>query len=185
MSGPAPRRASRPSEPDLVRAARDHLAGLGYTVWADPDGHDYFDLVARKGEEVGLVEAKVADARTVVAQALRRRAWGDWTAVVVAGRRGAAGIVARTDGTRAAPIGVWWVDAGCVRELRPARPWVPPGGEDPFAELRARFRRVLDALASGDLPGGASWDGVGRAIRAASGGRGFAEWRLDEPTREP
>jgi hypothetical protein len=174
------RRAPRPSERSIVEAARAHLVGLGYRVWVDPDGHDYFDLVARRGDEVGLVEAKVSDARAVLTQALRRRAWGDWTAVVVATERLARGIVERSDGTRAAPVGVWWTGPGTVTVLRPARAWSPPGSDDPFADLRVRFRRVLDALESGEIPSGIPWDGVLREIRRASGGRSFAEWRLDE-----
>jgi hypothetical protein len=176
------RRTPRPSERSIVEVARTHLAGLGYRVWVDPDGHDYFDLVARRGDEVGLVEAKVSDARTVLTQALRRRAWGDWTSVVVSTERLARGIVERSDATRAAPVGVWWTRDGSVEILRPARPWVEAGTDDPFAELRVRFRRVLDALESGEIPAGIPWEGVLREIRRASGGRSFAEWRLDEPT---
>jgi hypothetical protein len=166
-----------------VEWTRAHLVGLGYRVWVDPDGHDYFDLVARRGNEVGLIEAKVSDARTVLGQALRRRAWGDWTAVVVSTERIGKGIVARSVGTRAEPVGVWWAHDGPVEVLRPARPWVAPGASDPFAELRTRFRGVLDALEAGDLPAGIPWDGVLREVRRASGGRSFAEWRLDEPGR--
>jgi hypothetical protein len=175
-------RTARPSERSIVEVTRAHLTGLGYRVWVDPDGHDYFDLVARRGDEVGLVEAKVSDPRTVLTQALRRRAWGDWTAVVVSTDRIARGIVSRSGGTRAAPVGVWYARDGRVEVLRPARPWAVPGWDDPFADLRDRFRRVLDALESGELPPGVPWDGVLREVRRASGGRSFAEWRLDEPT---
>jgi len=182
MTPVARARAPRPSERSIVEVAREHLERLGYRVWVDPDGHDYFDLVARRDAEVGLVEAKVSDARAVLTQALRRRAWGDWTAVVVPTERIARGIATRTDGTRAAPVGVWWTHDGTVEVLRPARPWAAPTADDPFAELRARFRRVLDQLESGELPVGVPWDGVLREIRRSSGGRSFAEWRLDEPT---
>jgi hypothetical protein len=175
------RPGSRAPERRLVDAARNHLGALGYRTWANPDGHDYFDLVARRGDEVGLVEAKVANTREVLAQALRRRGWGDWTAVVIASERSANGLVRRTTGTRAASVGVWWVDAGTVRVVREPRPWATPGAEDPFAELRRRFRQILDALDEGTIPGGVPWDGVVRQVRRASGGRGFAEWRLDEP----
>jgi hypothetical protein len=174
-------RAPRPSERSIVEVARAHLEALGYRVWVDPDGHDYFDLVARRGDEVGLVEAKVSDARTVLTQALQRRAWGDWTAVVVSTERIAQGIATRSGGTRAAPVGVWWTDGTKVEVLRSARPWSAPPGDDPFAALRARFRRVLDQLESGEIPEGVPWEGVLREIRRSSGGRGFAEWRLDEP----
>ena len=172
---------SRPPEAELVERARIYLEERGYRVRVDPDGNDYFDLVARRGDEVGLVEAKVGDARAVLAQALKRRGWGDWTAVLLGSVRAAERLAARTRGTRAAPVGVWSFRDGALAVLREAQPWVAPGAPDPFAELRARFRRILDALDSGELPADARWDGVVREVRRASGGRGFAEWRLDEP----
>jgi hypothetical protein len=172
---------SRPPEAELVERARIYLEERGYRVRVDPDGNDYFDLVARRGDEVGLVEAKVGDARAVLAQALKRRGWGDWTAVLLGSVRAAERLAARTSGTRAAPVGVWSFRDGALAVLREARPGVAPGAPDPFAELRARFRRILDALDSGELPADARWDGVVREVRRASGGRGFAEWRLDEP----
>jgi len=175
---PGPRR--RPSEREVVEVVVAHLTSLGYRVRADPDGTDYFDVVARRGDEIGLVEAKVADARTVLGQALKRRAWGDWCAVVLAGEVSARRLAARTAGSRAEPVGVWFVRGSTVEVVRPPRPWVAPGAPDPFAPLRARFRAILDALESGDLPTGVPWDGVVREVRRASGGRGFAEWRLDE-----
>jgi hypothetical protein len=167
-------------ESAIVEAARRHLEGTGFRVWVDPDGHDYFDLVARRGLEVGLVEAKVAAPAAVLRQALRRRVWGDWTAVVLASERSARRLDERTRTERSAPVGVWCSDGREVRIVRPARPWVAPGVEDPYAPLRQRFRRVLDALESGELPPGVPWDGVLGEIRRASGGRGFSEWRLDE-----
>ncbi|MGC2205510.1 MAG: hypothetical protein WA719_06260, partial [Thermoplasmata archaeon] len=108
MTAPDPGRATRPRETELVAAARRYLESEGYRVWVDPDGRDYFDLVARRGREVGLVEAKVAHSRAVFAQALRRRVWGDWVAVVVSSERSAKALAARTAGRRAAPVGVWW-----------------------------------------------------------------------------
>jgi hypothetical protein len=174
-------RNPRPTERAIVEVTRAHLEALGYRVWADPDGHDYFDLVARRGEEIGLVEAKVAAPRAVLAQALRRRVWGNWTAVVVASERTATGLERRTEGTRAAPVGLWWVEGNALRVRRAPTSWVLPGADDPFAPLRDRFRNILDALEAGEIPAGIPWDGVVREIRRASGGRGFAEWRLDEP----
>ncbi len=179
------RRAPRASEAEVVRAAAAHLERLGYRVRIDVDGTDYFDLIAQRGEEVGLVEAKVADARTVLAQALRRRGWGDWTAVVLGSERAAERLAARTARTRAGPIGIWSFGGGRVRVVRPARPWVESGADDPFAELRARFRRVLGALEDGSIPAGIRWDGLVREIRRSSGGRGFSEWRLDETPSPP
>jgi len=176
------RPAPRTPEADLVRSAARYLEGLGYRVRVDPDGNDYFDLVARRGEEVGLVEAKVGDARAVLAQALKRRGWGDWTAVLLGSPRAAERLCERTRGTRAEPVGIWSFRDARVTVLREARPWVAPGVPDPFAGLRERFRRILDALDSGELPADARWDGVLREVRRASGGRGFGEWRLDEPS---
>ncbi len=166
----------------MVDAARRHLEAEGYRVWVDPDGQDYFDIVARRGREVGLVEAKVSGTRAVLAQALRRRAWGNWVAVVLASERAARNLDARTVRSRASPVGVWYATGRTVTVVRPARPWTSDGAPDPFAGLRARFARILDALESGELPGSTPWDGVFREVRRASGGRGFAEWRLDEPT---
>ena len=182
MSVPGRRQGHRPRESEIVAAARGHLEGLGYRVWVNPDGRDYFDLVARRGREVGLVEAKVAGTTQVLAQALRRRAWGDWVAVVLATERAAWRLADRTARTRAAPIGVWWARRGTgVTVVRDARAWPSSGPDDPFAPLRARFHRLLDRLESGDVPGSLAWDGVAREVRRASGGRGFGEWRLDEP----
>jgi hypothetical protein len=176
----------RPSERSIVEATARHLEALGYRTRIDPDGTDYFDLVARRGDEIGLVEAKVANSRAVLTQALVRRAWGDWVAVVIASRRSALALAERSAGTRAEPVGVWWCDGGGVEVVRAARPWTTEGVEDPFAPLRARFRGVLDALDRGDVPEGLSWSGVPRTVRRASGGRSFREWRLDEPVgREP
>lgn len=165
----------------MVRIAAAHLESLGYRVRIDPDGSDYFDLVARRGEEVGLVEAKVAAPRAVLTQALKRRGWGDWTAVVLASPVSAERLARRTAGTRAEPVGVWSIESGQVRVHREAAPWVIAGVSDPYAGLRQRFRAVLDALDAGELPDGVRWDGVVREVRRASSGRGFSEWRLDEP----
>ncbi len=134
-------RTPRPTEHALVEEGVRYLAEQGYRTWVNPDGSDYFDLVGRKGNEVGLVEAKVADPRTVLAQALTRRVWGDWVAVLVGSKRSAEALEARTRSTRAAPVGVWTIEDGRVHALRPARPWVVSGETDPYAELRERFRR--------------------------------------------
>jgi hypothetical protein len=179
VTPPTPRGPPRPRETEIVAAARRHLEALGYRVWVNIDGRDYFDLVARRGAEVGLVEAKVGSSRVVLTQALRRRAWGNWVAVVVSSERGAWRLAHRTSGSRAAAVGVWWARRGTgVTVLRAARPW---GADAPFADVRARFARILDALESGALPESIPWDGVVREVRRASGGRGFKEWRLDEP----
>jgi len=181
VSRAAASRAPRVSEREVVRTAATFLEQQGYRVYPNPDSTDYFDLVARRGDEVGLVEAKVSGSRAVLVQALKRRAWGDWVAVVLPSETAAERLAERTDGTRAARVGVWATHEGGVRVVRPAGPWVRPGEEDPFSDLRARFRSVLDRIDSGELPPDVRWAGVVRAVRRASGGRGFAEWRLDEP----
>ena len=179
----APRpRARRVRESEVVRAAARFLEGRGYRVYPNIDAADYFDLVARRGDEVGLVEAKVSGSREVLVQALKRRAWGSWGAVVLPSATSAERLAQRTVGTRAARVGVWVADPdGKVRVVREAEPWVRPGDADPFAELRDRFRSILDRIDSGEIPADLPWDGVVRTVRRASSGRSFAEWRLDEP----
>ncbi len=176
--GPGPPSPGTP-ERDLVRRVARHLETTGYRVLIDPDGSDYFDLVARRGDEVGLVEAKVGNARAVLQQALRRRAWADWCAVVLPSARSAERLARRTDASRAAPVGVWSVGTESLRVHRAAAPWAPVGADDPYAELRGRFRRWLDLVE--ELGPAIRWESVAGAARRASGGRGFAEWRLDEP----
>lgn len=181
MSPSRGRRTVRPSEREVVGTAARFLEQQGYRVYPNPDATDYFDLVARRGNEVGLVEAKVSGGRAVLAQALKRRAWGDWVAVVLPSEKAAERLAARTERTRAARVGVWVAREGSVRVVRAAGPWVRSGDEDPFSDLRERFRTVLDRVDSGELPADVRWAGVVGSVRRASGGRGFKEWRLDEP----
>ncbi len=169
------------SERELVGVLASWFRSRGWKAYIDPDGGSYFDLVVRRQEEVGLVEAKVGEGRRVVRQALERRIWGDWAAVAVLPPRTAAGVAARTAVSRAASLGVLTLEEGAVRELRAARPWAVPAEPDPFAPLRSRFRGVLDALDRGELPEGPRWSDVVREVHRASNGRGFGEWRLDEP----
>src|SRR5208282_6635002 len=107
VSRPAVAPRPRISEREVVATAAAYLQGLGFRVYPNPDSTDYFDLVARRGNEVGLVEAKVSGSRAVLVQALKRRAWGDWVAVVLPSEKAAERLVARTDGTRASRVGVW------------------------------------------------------------------------------
>jgi len=167
------------SEAELVAVVARHLARDGYRTYVDPDGSDYFDLVVRRDGEVGLIEAKLNRPRDLLVQALRRRPWGDWVAVVVPSARTADRLAASTAGRRADPVGIWVLDGDAVRIVRPARRF--PAGDDPFAAHRARFREVLDRIDRGEIPEGIPWDGLGGELRRASGGRGFREWRLDEP----
>jgi hypothetical protein len=178
-------RSRRPPEREILEVAAAHLRSEGFRTYRDVDGTDYFDLVARRGEEVGLIEGKVADARTVIVQALRRRAWGNWVAVVLGSRTSATRLERRTAATRAAPVGIWAVEHGALTVLRPAAAWAAPGEDDPFRELRLRFRRILDAVDRGEIPAGVRWSDVNREVRRAAGGRRFAEWRLDEGRSRP
>jgi hypothetical protein len=177
---PSAKKRPRIAEREVVRVAAEYLEQRGYRVYPNPDTADYFDLVARRGDEVGLVEAKVSGSRAVLVQALKRRAWGDWVAVVLPSETAAKRLALRTNGTRASRVGVWSTGRGRVTVVRPAEPWVRPGENDPFSELRRRFRTVLDRIDSGEIPKDVPWGGIVRVVRQASGGRSFAEWRLDE-----
>jgi len=177
-------RSPVPAEAELVKLVARFLSDRGYRVLVDPDGTNYFDVVAQRGDEVGLVEVKVRDARGVLAQALRRRGWGDWSAVALGSERAATRLASRTSGTRVAPVGIWSVGPTTVRVHREAKPWARPGREDPFSPLRERFRRWLVLVGSVHPTGSVRWEGIPAAVRRASGGRGFAEWRLDE-TSDP
>ena len=178
---------SRPrSEAELVAATARHLEERGYRVYVDPDGSNYFDLACRRDDDVGLVEAKLGNPTQLLNQALRRRAWAGWVAVVVPSPRTAATIVRASAGRRAEPVGVWCLARGAVSVVRPARSFVPStADDDPFAAHRALFRTTLDRIDAGELPAGLRWDGLFGALRRASGGRKFAEWRLDEPAPDP
>src|SRR5580700_8943723 len=104
-------------ETELVEPVRRYLEALGYRVFVNPDGADYFDVVVRRGTEVGLVELKVADWPKVLAQALRRRGWGDWVAVVLPRRSLAQRVVGRPTAPRGGRVGVWYLSAGSVEVL--------------------------------------------------------------------
>lgn len=168
------------SEAELVRAVAAHLERDGWRTYIDPDGSDYFDLVVRRGAEVGLVEAKLGRPAALLVQAIRRRPWGDWVAVVVPSPRTARRLIESTGGKRTDPVGVWVLEGERLTVLRAARPFRREGAPDPFAAHRDRFRAVLDRIDSGEQPAGIAWDGLGSELRRASGGRGFREWRLDE-----
>ncbi len=169
------------SEHELAGPVRRHLEALGYRVWIDPDGRDYFDVVAKRNEEVGLVELKLADGPRVFAQALRRRAWGDWVAVAVASERSAERLMRVRTTPLARRVGIWLVRDDTVDVRRGSQPW--SGSDGPYEEERRGFRAVLDRLASGEIPAGAKWGGIGRMVRRASAGRGFAEYTIEELTR--
>jgi hypothetical protein len=170
----------RPRERELLATAARWFEGLGYRCYPDPDGTDYFDLAVRRASEVGLIEGKVGRPAVVLGQALRRRAWGDWVAVAVDSPRGAERLARTTTGRRAESVGVYAVAGDRLTEVRRPRPAAP---DDPFSPCRERFRRLLDDLDAGVRPPGVRWSDVLAEVRRASGGRRFAEWRLDEPFR--
>jgi hypothetical protein len=169
----------RPSERELLEAVAAEFRDRGYRTYLDPDGTDYFDLAVRRNDEVGLIEGKVGSPSAVLGQALRRRPWADWVAVVLGSERSGSRLAARTSGRRASVVGIWSYEGGLLRELRaPARGHAEP--PDPFGATRARFRQHLLDLDRGTLPPGVRWSSVASEVRRASGGRGFSEWRLDE-----
>jgi hypothetical protein len=170
----------RPAERELLETVAAELRGRGYRAYVDPDGTDYFDLAVIRGEEVGLVEGKVGRPAEVLGQALRRRPWADWVAVVVPSEVTARRLVARTAGVRARAVGVWAAGGGRARELRSAVPFSSGLGADPFGATRGLLRKHLVALGTGEIPPAVRWSGVLAAVGRASAGRGFAEWRLDE-----
>jgi hypothetical protein len=163
----------------MVDPVRRHLESLGYRVFVNPDGADYFDVVVRRGSEVGLVELKVADWKTVVTQALRRRGWGDWVAVVLPRRSLAEKAVARRTAPRGTRVGVWYLANDAVEILRPATPFVLEGEVDPFPDPK---RWLLERLAIADGAGVAEpvTCSVPDAGRVGARRRSSREWRLDE-----
>ncbi len=176
-----------PGRPEraILEALAGELRRRAWQVVLDPDGTDYFDLVAWRPGEVGLVEGKVRGASEALGQALRRRAWADWVGVALGSARSADRLVARTAGRRAEPVGVWSCEGGLVREHRAPRPFPRRPGADPHAPLRERLRRALAERESGSASEGPRWTGVPGAVRRASGGRAFREWTLDEPADGP
>lgn len=167
----------------MLPAVRRHLEQEGYRVYENPDGKDYFDLVARRGAEVGLVELKLEQGRVVLYQALRRRAWGDWTAVALAAEAPARRLLGSATSALRAPVGVWWVHDGQVEVLRPAlrrRSSFSP----PMVEARRRFDEWLDRVDRGEIPSGALWEGLQREVGRLSHGRRFREWTIEEAVGE-
>lgn len=168
MTPPGPRLP----ESALRAPVRRFLEAEGYRVWVAPDGRDYLDLVARRGDRVGLVELKVADWRTVRAQAVVRRTLADWVAVVLPRRTLADRLVASLRGPVAPRMGVWVSDGSQVEVVRAAIDLEPPPEGTPAADARRRFRALLDAVDG--LPEGVAWGG---SARRTGGGR---RYRLDE-----
>lgn len=168
-------------ESELRTPVLAHLRADGYRAWAAPDGRDYFDIVAIRGETVGLVELKVAAAAKVFAQALRRRAWTEWVAVALPSERAARRLLASPQAPLAERVGIWVVrDDGTVDELRRAGSMRPDGDDDPFSEARARFRETIRSLADGEIPEGVDWGIFGSPRLPGPRRRSTRDWRLEE-----
>jgi hypothetical protein len=170
----------RPKESDLAAPVEQYLASLGYRVWVDPDGSDYFDIVARRGDEVGLVELKLADWKGVLAQAVARRGWGSWTAVVVPRASLGQRLLTHPRNERTSRVGIWLVRGGSIEVLRAAAPSIAPGELDPYEPLRTEFRNLLDAMESGVLPPNVGWTYLRGWARVQQGGRPAKSWSLEE-----
>jgi hypothetical protein len=165
-------------ESEMVGPVTRFLEGRGYRCYRDPDGQDYLDLVARRGEEIGLVELKLSAAGQVMAQALRRRAWGDWVAVALEGRRAAVRALDSSGGSYRKRVGILAVTGSFVDELRPFQPIHAPGEPHPFPDLKQRLLSLLDAIDAGTLPAGVGWGALWPA--SAGGRRAGREWKLEE-----
>ncbi len=166
-------------ETDLLPDVRARLEAEGYTVYVNPDGSDYFDVVARRGEEVGLVELKRTDWKHLLVQAVARRGYGDWVVAVLPRRFSAERLRARADTELSRAIGIWWVGAHGLEVLREATPW-SAGTRERFPDHRAALKEMLEAIASGAVPAGATWGGFPARTARRAGGRSAREWRLDE-----
>ena len=161
----------------MAAPVRAFLGPRGYRVYANPDGADYFDLIARRGPELGLVELKRTLGPPTFVQALRRRRWGDWIAVGIGSRRAAERLVERRAGRLTGAVGVWHVRPDGVDVLREA---VAPPLPRALTAERALLTRYLDAIDSGELPPGVAWDGWPASLRRLSAHRGYREWTIEE-----
>jgi hypothetical protein len=169
-------------EAELAPAVQRYLEGRGYRVWIDPDGTDYFDVVARSGSTIGLVELKISDGRTVLRQAIRRRGWADWVAVAVPSRALAARIAARPVAERGTRVGVWAVVGGTVEVIRAEEPLAPESEPNPLGVLKLALLERLDLLEAGTLAPGIPWGLAEGARHGLPGGRSTRDWRLEEFT---
>ena len=174
MSPRAPPKRPRRPETSMRAPVVAHLERAGYRVWVDPDGGDYFDVVALRGEEVALIELKVEDWKGVRRQGVARRALADWIAVALPTRPRAERLRASTRGPVAPRLGIWIVGEDGVTVLREPLPLEVPDPESPAGVARARFRSLVLGAARGEVPEGVRW---GSGARDSVGAR---RYRLDE-----
>ncbi len=161
----------------MVGPVRRHFESEGFRVYANPDGSDYFDLIVRRGAEIGMLELKRAEGRRVFEQAVRRRFWGNWVGVAVGSRTSAQRLAVRRSGRLTSCVGIWWVHNAGVETIRPPSPFPPPA--EPREE-RTRLVAWLDLIDRGEVPVGTVLEGLGRAIRGLGHGRAYREWTLEE-----
>ncbi|MCI4331633.1 MAG: hypothetical protein L3K19_07305 [Thermoplasmata archaeon] len=172
-------------EHDLVAPVVRFLEAQGYRVWPDPDGSDYFDIVCRRGNEVGLVELKLADYRKLLAQAHRRRGYADWVSVVLPRASLIDKLLALPSTDRGRRVGVWRVEGDTVQVVRPHAPLRAPEESEPFPEARSRLVELLNALEAGQLPVGVRWEGIAQVPGSGRRRRATRDWRLDEFDNAP
>lgn len=163
-------------ETELLGPVTTHLEAEGYRVYPNADAEDFFDVVARRADELGIVELKVADWSHALYQAVERRQWADWVAVVLPRRSLAERLHRASSGPMTRRIGIWVVEGGEVRVVRMAHRVDREGLPESWGASRERLVRMLDLMDAGEIPAGTSW---ASAVRAA-GLRGRGRWRLEE-----
>lgn len=166
----------------MIPPMRAYLEHEGFRVYPNVDGNDYFDLVARRGRELGLVELKRSLAGPAFGQALRRRAWGDWVGVALGSGPGARRLATERNGRLSSVVGIWWVHGETVELLR--APTVVPTADVPRPE-RVQLHAWLDAIDRGWIPPGTRMEGLGGTLHRLSLGRGYREWTVEEAADDP
>ena len=165
-------------ETELLGPVTTHLQAEGYRVYPNADAEDFFDVVARRAEELGIVELKVADWSHALYQAVERRQWADWVAVVLPRRSLAERLRRASSRPLTQRIGIWVVEDGEVRVVRAAHAVDRHALPEVWEESRQRLVRLLDLMDRGEIPAGTSW----ASAALARGPRGRGRFRLEEFT---